>query len=148
MKDTNYAQELLRQVTGKTIHTMTLWAEANQRVLGELIELGAGTTKEGFRLYSELSRRALEAIHEGQASALRWQATWGETPADPGTYYERALAETLGGVQQAIHRVEENAQMVSGTAGRVQANVEQAGKRIHETLTATATKLKELYASN
>src|SRR3989304_1112962 len=49
MIDEKKAQEVLGQVTGKTAETLTVWADANQRVLREGVELGAVTAKESGR---------------------------------------------------------------------------------------------------
>src|SRR3990172_3305107 len=51
IEDPKKAQELFGQVTGKAVETMTVWADANQRVLREVVELGAATAKEGVRLF-------------------------------------------------------------------------------------------------
>ena len=66
MIDEKKAQEVLGQVTGKTAETLTVWADANQRVLREVVELGAATAKESVRLYGELQQSAIEAFREPQ----------------------------------------------------------------------------------
>lgn len=148
MDDKARAQELCSQFAGKAIETMTVWAETNQRVLRELVELGAGTAKESMRLYSELSRNALDAMRESQAAALRWQAGWGEAGADPAAWYQKTLGESVGSTQQVVRRAEENAQVLTRSAERLQATVEQAGKGIQESLAGAVSKLKEIYGSN
>jgi nucleotidyltransferase/DNA polymerase involved in DNA repair len=148
MDDKARAQEMYGQFAGKAIETMTVWAEINQRVLGDLVELGAGTAKEGMRLYSELSRNAIEAVKEGQATALRWQASLSEASCDPAAWYQKTLAESVSGAQQAFRRVEENAQVLTRAAERLQATAEQAGKGMQESLAGAVSKMKEIYASN
>src|SRR3972149_4968373 len=59
MIDEKKAQEVLGQVTGKTAATLTVWADANQRVLREVVELGAVTAKESVRRFSELKPTAI-----------------------------------------------------------------------------------------
>ena len=148
MEDATKTQELYRQFAGKTMETVSLWAEANQLVLRDLVELGASTAKEGVKLYSDLSRTAIEAMREGQAAALRWQSSWAEIAADPAAWYQKALAEGLTGTQQAFRRFEEGAQALTRTAERVQAKAEQTGRTVQETVSATAAKIKEKYTSN
>src|SRR5437867_5063379 len=82
MTDVTKAQELYAQLAGKTIEAMALWAEANQRVLRELVELGSTTAKESVRLYGDLQRAGLESLREGQAWTLRWQGGWKDA-SDP-----------------------------------------------------------------
>ena len=65
---TKKAQEMFTQGSGKAVETMTLWADANQRVLRELAELSAATAQEGVRLYAELQQSGLDALREAQAA--------------------------------------------------------------------------------
>src|SRR5207245_9777925 len=76
MDDPKKAQELLGQITGKAVETMTVWADANQRVLRAMVEFGATSAKEGVRLYAELQQSAIHALLDSQAAALRWQTSW------------------------------------------------------------------------
>src|SRR3981189_2521097 len=61
--DQKTARELLGQLSGKAVETATVWADANQRVLLELVDFSAATAKEGVTLYAELQKQsALEAL--------------------------------------------------------------------------------------
>jgi hypothetical protein len=93
MGDQKTAQELLGQLGGKTVETMTVWADANQRMLRELVEFSAATAKEGVRLYAELQQGAIEALSansvekafkalEGHAQAIARSAERLQTSAD------------------------------------------------------------------
>lgn len=148
MQDAMKAQELFSQFAGKTIETMTVWTETNQRLLRELVELGSGTAREGLRLYSELSQGAIDAMKEGRASTLRWQATWRDAQTDPGALYQKAVGESVQCAQQAVRRVEENAQVLTRAAERMQVNAEQAGRNVQESLASAVSRLKEIYAEN
>src|SRR5712692_9725581 len=102
MKDVK-TQEVINHVNdaaGKAIDTMTLWAEAHQRVLNQLVELGTGTAKESVRLYAELQQSALDAFRESQATALRWQSGWQEAPRDPMIWYQKALTDGVDGAKK------------------------------------------------
>jgi hypothetical protein len=145
MDETTKAQELFSQFAGKTIETVTVWADANQRVLRELVELYAGTAQEGLRLYSELSRSAIDAIRDGQEGAYRWQATVKDAAADPAAWSQKAVGESTQYAQQAVRRVEENMQAVTRSAERLQTSMEQAGKGIQESLAGAVSRLKTLY---
>ena len=76
MIDEKKTQELLGQVSGKAVETMTVWADANQHVLRELVEFGAASAKESVRLYAELQQSAIEVLKDSQAALLRWQSAW------------------------------------------------------------------------
>lgn len=148
MKDEIKGQEVFNQATGKALETVTLWAEANQRVLREMVELSAGTAKESVRLYAELQQSAIEALRDGQAAALRWQASVQQSSNDPVQWYQKTLAEGVDGAQKVFRLIEGNAQAVTRSAERLQASAELAGKGIQDTFTAVASKLKETYSQN
>lgn len=148
MQDTTKAQELVNQFAGKTIETMAVWAETNQRLMRELFELSASTAQEGIKLYSELSRNAIDAIRAGQASTLRWQASWKDAASDPAAWYEKTVNEGVQYAQETFRRAEQNAQTLSQTAERLQATAEQAGKGLQESLAGAVSKLKTVYASS
>ena len=139
------ANEILGQVSGKTVETMTVWAEANQRMLQQMVELSVGAAKESVRLYSELQQGAIEAVRDSQATAMKWQTTWQDAPKDPMEWYQKALAETVDGAQKFFRYFESNAHAMTRSAERLQASAEQAGKSMQDTLEATVTRMKSAY---
>ena len=145
MTDVTAAQELFTQFAGKTIDAIALWAEANQRVLRELVELGSMTAKESVRLCGDLQRAGLESLREGQAWAQRCQGDWKDA-SDPAAWYQKLMADGISGTQQAFRLADESAQAVTRAAERVHATTEQAGKGIQETYAGAVSKMKELYA--
>jgi hypothetical protein len=147
MQDVKKAQEMFTQGSGKAVETITVWADANQRVLRELAELSAATAKEGVRLYAELQQAGIEAVRDAQASALRWQTAISEAPRDPLAWYQRALTDGVEAAQKWFQMLEGNAQAVTRTAERLQTTAEQAGKGIQESFSEAVTKMKEVYAA-
>ena len=148
MIDEKKTQELLGQVSGKAVETMTVWADANQRVLHEMVEFGAASAKEGVRLYAELQQSAMEALPNSQATALRWQTAWQDGAKDPVQLYQKAVAEGVENAQKAFKVLETQAQAVTRSAERLQTSAEQAGKGIQETYTAVVAKMKDVYAQS
>jgi hypothetical protein len=144
---TKKAQEMFTQGSGKAVETMTVWADANQRVLRELAELSAATAKEGVRLYAELQQSGLEALREAQASAMRWQSTWQEAPRDPLAWCHRALTDGVEQTQKWFRLLEGNAQAITRTAERRQTTAEQTGKGIQESFSEVVTKMKDVDAA-
>jgi hypothetical protein len=142
------ANEILGQVSGKTVETMTVWAEANQRLLQEMVDLSVGAAKEGVRLFAELQQGAIEAVRDGQATAMKWQASWQDAPKDPMQWYQKTLVETVDGAQKFFRLLEGNAQAMTRSAERLQASAEQAGKSLQETFESTVTRVKVAYARN
>jgi len=147
MQDAKKVQEMFTQGSGKAIEAMTVWADANQRVLREMAELSAATAKESVRLYTELQQVGIEVMRDAQAAALRWQSMWQEAPKDPMAWYERALTDGVENTQKWFRLLEGNAHAVTRTAERLQTTAEQAGKGIQESFSETVTKLKDVYAA-
>ena len=147
MHDAKKTQEMLAQGSGKAVDTLTVWADANQRILKELAELSATTAKEGVRLYAELQQGGLEAMREAQSTALRWHTIWQETPRDPMAWYHRALADGVEQTQKWFRLVEGGAQAMTRTAERLQTTAEQTGKGIQDSLAEAMTKMKDVYAA-
>jgi hypothetical protein len=147
MHDAKKTQEMFAQGSGKAVDTLTVWADANQRVLRELAELSSATAKEGVRLYAELQQGGLEAMREAQTTALRWQTIWQETPRDPMAWYHRALADGVEQTQKWFRLMEGSAQAMTRTAERLQTTAEQTGKGIQDSFSEAVTKLKDVYAA-
>jgi len=148
MDDRTKAQELLGQLTGKAVETMTVWVDANQRVLRDLVEFSTATAKEGVRLYAELQQGTIEVLRDSQAAAGRCQGSWSEGAKDPVQAYQKALIDTVDSVEKAFKLLEGHAQALTRSAERVQASAEQAGKGIQETCTTVITRMKDVYSQN
>ena len=146
MATTKKAEEMFGQYTGKAVEAVALWADANQKVLRELVDLSASTAKEGVRLYAELQSSAVEAVKSGQDLVLRSQAELGEIQKDPVAWYQKNLLEGLDAAQRAFKLLEGNAQAITQSAERLQASAEQAGKEIQQTFAMLGTKIKTLYS--
>ena len=136
----------MNEATGKAIDALTLWAEANQRALNQLVELGTGAAKEGVKLYAELQQSALDAYREGQASAIKWQSGWQDVPRDPMAWYQKALADGVDGAQKWFRLIESNAQAVTKSAERMQASAEQTGRGIQHMFGEVVNRTKDVYS--
>src|SRR6059036_4373834 len=148
MNDSRKTQELFGQVAAKAVETVTVWADANQRVLREIVEFSTATAKEGVRLYAELQQGAIEVLRDSQAAAGCWQGSWSEGAKDPVQTYQKALIDTVGSVEKEFKLLEGHAQALTRSAERVQTSAEQAGKGIQETCTTVITRMKDVYSQN
>jgi hypothetical protein len=133
------------QFAGNAVETVALWADANQRILSQIADLGAGVAKESARLYAEMQQATVDALRDSQATALRWQALWPEAMKNPTAFYQQTLVESMDGAQKAFRLAEGNAQAIAKSAERWQASAEQAGRGIQETVKATVGKMKDAY---
>src|SRR5262245_8465232 len=145
MDDATKVGEFFGQTSGKAVEMMTMWADANQRMLREFVELSVGAAKEGVRLYGELQAGAIEAVRDGHASALKWQASWQDGTKDPMEWCQKAITESVERTQKLFKVVESQTQAVARSAERLQASAEQAGKGIQETFEATVARVKDAY---
>ena len=145
MATTKKAEEMFGQCTGKAVDALALWADANQKVLRELVDLSASTAKEGVRLYAELQSSAVEAVKGGQDFLLRRPAELQEMQTDPVAWYQKNLLQGIEGAQKAYKLLEGSAQAITHSAERLQASAEQAGKEIQQTFASLGTKIKTLY---
>jgi hypothetical protein len=138
--------ELLSQFTGRAVEAFSLWADANQKILRELVELSAITAKEGVRLYAEIQSSAVEAVKEGQSYLLRRQSELQDAPRDPVTFYQKGVVESVQGTQHGFRLLETTAQAMTRSAERLQMKAEQTGTEIQATVSQLAGKMKSLYA--
>jgi hypothetical protein len=138
-------QEWFGQFTGKAVEALAVWADANQKIVRELVDLSAGTAKEGVRLYAELQSSAVEAVKDGQSLLLGRRADWQELQKDPVGWYQKNLLDGIEGAQKAFKLVEGNAQAITQSAERLEALAEQAGKEIQQTFATLGTRVKTLY---
>jgi len=139
------SNELLAQLTGRAVEAFSLWADANQRLLRELVDLSASTAKEGVRLYAEIQSSAVEAIKEGQSYMLRRQDGLSEAPRDPLTFCQKGVLESVESAQRTFKLFEGTAQAMSRSAERLQVTAEHTGKEIQATFTQLAGKVQSLY---
>lgn len=139
------SNELLAQFTGRTVEAFSLWADANQKLLRDLVDLSASTAKEGVRLCAEIQSSAVEAVKEGQSYVLRRQDELPEAPRDPLSFYQKGLLESVESAQRTFNVFEGTAQAMSRSAERLQVTAEHTGKEIQATFTQRAGKVQSLY---
>jgi hypothetical protein len=151
MQESKTQQDMMQpvnQATSRAIDAATLWAEANQRVLTQLVEFGTGAAKESVRLYAELQQSALDAWRESQSATLRWQSSWQDAPKDPAAWYQKTLTDGVDGAQKWFRMLEGNAQAMTKSAERMQATAEQTGKGIQQTFNDVVGRVKDVYSKN
>jgi hypothetical protein len=146
MTDPMQVNELFSRTSAKAVEAFSLWADANQKVLRELVDLSASAAKEGVRLYAEIQSSAVEAVKDGQGFLLRRQTDMQDVPRDPLSCYQRNVLETVEGAQKTFKMFEGNAQAMTRSAERLQVTAEQAAKEIQATFAQLAGKVKSLYS--
>ena len=139
------SNELLAQFTGRAVEAFSLWADANQKLLRELVDLSASTAKEGVRLYAEIQSSAVEAVKEGQSYMRRRQDELQEVSRDPLSFSQKGVLESVESAQRTFKLFEGTAQAMSRSAERLQVTAEHTGKEIQATFTQLAGKVQSLY---
>jgi len=135
--------EFFTQMQGKALEAFSVLADMNHRVLQDLVGLSAATAKEGLRTCAELQTATVEAARAPHATIE--PEAFETIRQNPFAWYQKSLLALVEGTQKAFRLVEANAQVVTRTAERVQASADQTGQGIQETLTASASRLKEIY---
>ena len=146
MTTTTQGSEVFAHMTGRAVEAFSMVAEANQKILRDLVDLSASTAKEGVRLYAELQSSAVEALKEGQDYLLSRQSEIQEAPRDPFAFYQKGVLQTVEGAQKAFKIIESNAQAMTRSAERLQVTAEQTGKEIQATFAQVAGRVKSLYS--
>ena len=152
---TTQGSEVFAHMTGRAVEAFSMVAEANQKILRDLVDLSASTAKEGaskparhsrVRLYAELQSSAVEALKEGQDYLLSRQSEIQEAPRDPFAFYQKGVLQSVEGAQKAFKIIESNAQAMTRSAERLQVTAEQTGKEIQATFAQVAGRMKSLYS--
>jgi hypothetical protein len=138
--------DLLSQLSGRAAEAFSVWADANQKILRDLVDLSAGTAKEGVRLYAEIQSSAVEAVKEGQSYLRRRQDELADPPRDPVSTCQKGVLESMESAQKTFRLFEGTAQAMTRSAERLQVSAEQTGKEIQATFAQLAGKIKSLYA--
>jgi len=125
--------ESLTDVQGKVIEAVAAFTQANQRVVGELIELSSQTARESLRTLSELQAAAMETV---RAMPMPIE----ELRQDPFAFYRK-------GFQATAKLVETNTQIVTRNVERLQESTGRAAKEIEQAASGYMSRMKDLYTS-
>ncbi len=134
------ASQTLAQIAGAGMEAIGAWADVNQRVLREVSELGIRMAREMTALSTDMGRSMIDLYCDGQATALRLQATWPEALTDPLSWYQRALSTTVDTTQKAFKAMDGNAQVITESVHRLQSSADQAGRGIEEAFKTAASR--------
>ena len=133
-------------VKDKVLDAVSAYAQANERVIGELVELGSSAAREGVKTYLELQAAALEAAREITLPGLPQGDMLDELRRDPLAWYRKGLQAVADGTQRATKLAETNAQIVARNAERFQASTERTVKEIEGAGNTYVNRMREIYA--
>lgn len=133
----------LQELGAKSLDALSAVAEANQRVLGQLVELSSTVAADRVRTLGELQSAAVEAARDAIAPAVSGDVL-DELRRDPLSLYGKSLMAAVDGAQRVLKLWETNAQIVTRSAERFQGSAERTSKEIQETVSACATRLQDI----
>ena len=127
----------------RALEAVSAFAEANQRVLGQLIELSSTAAAERLRTVGELQSAAVEAARAALPTMTPREAL-DELREDPLAWYRKGLGAAVDGTQRLIRLLDTNAQIVSRSAQRFQSTADRSGKEIQDAVRTYATRMREI----
>jgi hypothetical protein len=133
----------LNEIGAKTIDAVSALAEANQRVIGQLIELSATAAAGRLRTLGELQSAAVEATRDVFAP-VDPREVFDEFRKDPSAWYRKSVRSALGGTQRMFKLLETNTEIVSRNAERFQGSAERTTKEIQDVVSTCASRLRDL----
>src|SRR5215470_421852 len=83
----------------KAFETVSVLAEANQRVFAHLLELSSVAAREGARTYGDLQSAALNAVRSAPGAGMLFPANMGQLRQDPFAWYRQGIAAAAGATQ-------------------------------------------------
>ena len=132
------------EMGAKALEAMSAFAEANQRVIGQLIELSSTAAAERLRTIGELQSAAVEAARAALPTATAREAI-DELRQDPFAWYRKGVGAAVDGTQRLFKLLDTNAQIVSRSAQRFQTTADRSGKEIQEAVRTYASRMREIF---
>ena len=131
------------EMGARALEAVSAFAEANQRVLGQLIELSSTAAAERLRTVGELQSAAVEAARAALPT-MTPRETLDELREDPLAWYRKGLGAAVDGTQRLIKLLDSNAQIVSRSAQRFQSTADRSGKEIQDAVRTYAARMREI----
>jgi hypothetical protein len=132
------------QLASLGAETVGTWTEMNQRVAQDLMRMSSSTMEETMRAFSEVQQASLAAWRDAQNAAFRWQALWPEAFRDPVRWYQHAVEQAVGNMQEAFDLNRRNAETATRAFDRLQTQSEEAAKTFEDTFKQGASKIRDI----
>jgi hypothetical protein len=128
----------------KALEAVSAYAQTNQRVLGELVNLSSAAMTETLRVYSELESAAIEAARTAPLPPAP-PAMFENLVRDPVAGYRQGILAAGEAPQRLFKLFDSQWQIIGQGAQRFQASAERSGKEIQEAITSYFNRLGEIY---
>jgi hypothetical protein len=134
------------QLAGLGTETLTVWTDATQHALRDVVELSAQATQEGARQLTEWQQTNLDLMRAAQAAAFRWYTLWPEFFRDPIRGYQRSLEESIDATQRVFELTRRNAEALTQSCQRLERAAGEASRTLGETFREASTRMQDVYA--
>ncbi len=138
--------ESFASVPGKVLEAVSAFAQANDRVVGELIELSSTAARESLRALGELQAAAVDAVRAMPVPSLPRPESLEDLRRDPFAWYRKGFQAIADGTQRAAKLAETNAQIVARNAERLQASADRAAREIEQATSGYVSRMKDIYS--
>jgi soluble cytochrome b562 len=133
---------------GKVMEALSAFAQANERVVSELIDLSSTAARDGLRTISELQAAAIESMRAVPTPVMPRPETLEELRRDPFAWYRKGFQVLADSTQRAAKLAEANAQIVTRNVERMQASADHAAKEIEQAASGYVSRMKDIYNGN
>ena len=130
---------------GKVLEAVTAFTQANERVVGQLIELSSNAARESLRAIGELQAAAVDTVRAVPMPSVVPTDTVDELRRDPFAWYQKGFEAIAESTQRAAKLVETNMQIVARNAERLQASAAASAKEIEQAASGYASRIKDIY---
>jgi hypothetical protein len=134
---------------GKVLEAVTALTQANERVVGQLIELSSNAARESLRAIGELQAAAVDTVRAAPMPSAVPTDTLPEIlenlRRDPFAWYRKGFEAIAESTQRAAKLVETNMQIVARNAERLQASAAASAKEIEQAASGYASRIKDIY---
>ncbi|HEY7202802.1 MAG TPA: hypothetical protein VIA61_00815 [Methylomirabilota bacterium] len=132
-------------VQGKVMEAVSALAQANERVVGELIDLSSAAAREGLRAFGEFQAAAMETARSMQMPGMPQPATIDDLRRDPLAWYRQGVQALAESTQRAAKLAETNVQIVARNMERMQASADHAAREIEQAASGYVSRMKDIY---
>jgi hypothetical protein len=134
------------QLAGLGTETLTVWTDATQHALRDVLELSAQATQESARQLTQWQQANMDLMREAQTVAFRWYTIWPEFLRDPIRGYQRSLEESVDATQRVLELTRRNAETLAQSCQRLERAADDATRTLGETFRDASTKMQDVYA--
>ena len=132
-------------VQAKVMEAVSAFAQANERVVGELIDLSSTAARDGLRAIGELQMAAMETARGFQMPGMPQPETLEDLRRDPFVWYRKGVQALVDSAQRAAKLAETNVQIVTRNMERMQASADHAAREIEQATSGYVSRMKDIY---